>query len=103
MQDVPAEIEKMDMDEVEAAIPEMKLRRMIKRLQGRYDSLREQGIEDTDLADTIKMMKEQLGMLTVQKQQTIIPQQGISPTGAAIPTRATTTPRAATPRVRGVT
>lgn len=73
MQDVPAEIEKMDMDEVEAGIPELKLRRMIKKLKDRYDSLMGQGIEDTDLADTIKMMKEQLAMLTVQKQQAVAP------------------------------
>ena len=47
---------------------------MIKRKQDRYDELREQGIEDTDLADTIKQMKEQLAMLTLQKQQAVIPQ-----------------------------
>jgi len=89
MQDVPAEIEKMDMDEVEAGIPELKLRRMIKRLVDRYDSLMEQGMEDTDLADTIKMMKEQLGMLTMQKQQAIAPPTGIEgapSTGAGIET-----------------
>jgi hypothetical protein len=69
--DVPAELEKMDNDEVEAAIPELKLRRMIKRKQNRYDDLLKQNIDDRDLADEIKMLKEQLAMLTIQKEQTI--------------------------------
>jgi len=73
MQDVPAQLEEMDEDEVEAAIPEFKLRKMIKRKQGRYDRLMEQGIEDKDLADQIKMLKEQLGMLIAQKQQAVQP------------------------------
>ncbi len=71
MQDVPTEIAKMDMDEVEAAIPELKLRRLIKDLQRRLDSLMEQGIEDKDLEDKIKMMEEQLAMLVLQKQQAL--------------------------------
>jgi hypothetical protein len=95
MQDVPAEIEKMDMDEVEAAIPELKLRKMIKRLQDRYDDLRAQEINDPDLADTIKQLKEQLGMLTIQKQQSVIPQpQQGQPQGQPRPQ-----PRPAMPRV----
>jgi len=72
MQDVPAEIEEMDMDEVEAEIPEMKLRRIAKRLVDRYDSLMEQGIEDKDLAEKIKQMKGQLAMLEIQKQQALM-------------------------------
>ncbi len=91
MQDVPAEIEKMDMDEVEAGIPEMKLRRMGKRLVDRYNSLREQGIEDLDLKDQIKMIKEQLGMLTLQKQQAVAPQE-----------QPTEQPPTGTPRPAGV-
>ena len=85
MQDVPAEIEEMDMDEVEAGIPEMKLRRMIKRLVDRHDSLMEQGIEDKDLRDKIKMMEKQLGMLEMQKQQALtagMGQPGATPGGA---------------------
>jgi hypothetical protein len=73
MQDVPAEIEKMDMEEVEAGIPELKLRRMAKRLVDRYDKLMEQGIEDKDLADTIRQMKDQLALLDLQKQQAVAP------------------------------
>ena len=93
MQDVPAAIEKMDMDEVEAGIPEMKLRRMIKRLVDRYDSLMEQGIEDKDLADTIKMMEKQLGMLEVQKQQAVAPEGQPPPTGGTPPTGQPPAPR----------
>jgi len=77
----------MDMDEVEAGIPEMKLRRMTKRLIDRYDSLMEQEIHDQDLFDTIKMMREQLGMLTAQSQQAIAPPTapvGGTPTGASV-------------------
>ena len=71
MQDVPTEIAKMDMDEVEAEVPEMKLRRLIKELQRRLDDLHAQDIEDLDLQDTINMMKDQLGMLDVQKKQAL--------------------------------
>ena len=83
--DVPAEIEKMDMDEVEAAVPEMKLRRIIKRLVDRFDSLMEQGIEDKDLAEKIKQMEEQLFLLETQKRQAAM-SQGTppgQPTGAS--------------------
>jgi len=92
MQDVPTEIAKMDMDEVEAGIPEMKLRRLIAELQRRLDSLLEQGIEDKDLADKIKMMEVQLGMLEAQKRQALEggmgqpPPTGQPPTGG-VPVR----------------
>jgi len=86
MQDVPAQLEEMDEDDVEMAIPEFKLRKMIKRKQGRYDALMEQGIEDKDLGDQIKMLKEQLGMLLVQKQQALMGG-GQSPPEGAPPTR----------------
>jgi len=82
-QDVPTQIMKMDMEEIEAAIPEMKLRRLIKDLQREFDDLMEQDIEDKDLGDKIKMMKEQLGMLVTQKQQALMgggqPQGGVPP------------------------
>ena len=88
MQDVPAEIEEMDEEEVEAAIPEVKLRKMIKRKQDRYDSLLEQEMEDKDLADEIKQLKEQLGMLNLQSQQAVMPgEQGAMPTGRPAPTK----------------
>ena len=88
MQDVPAEIEEMDEEEVEAAIPEVKLRKMIKRKQDRYDSLLEQEMEDKDLADEIKQLKEQLGMLNLQSQQAVMPgEQGATPTGRPAPTK----------------
>jgi len=82
MQDVPTEIAEMDMDEVEAAIPEMKLRRLIAEKQRRLDELLGQNINDPDLADEIKMLKEQLGMLVAQKQQAIAPP-GAPPTAGA--------------------
>jgi len=88
MQDVPAEIEAMDEEEIEAAIPEVKLRKMIKRKQDRYDSLLEQEMEDKDLADEIKQLKEQLGMLNLQSQQAVMPgEQGAMPTGRPAPTK----------------
>jgi len=70
--DVPAAITEMDMEDVEAAIPEMKLRKLIKGLRRRLDDLQEQGIDDKDLEDQIKMMEEELAMLVIQKQQALV-------------------------------
>ena len=97
MQDVPTTIAKMDMDEVEAAIPEMKLRRLGKDLRLRSDDLLRQGITDQDLLDKIKMIEEQLGMLMAQKRQALEggqpPPQGGVPPGGAPPTRPQGAPR----------
>jgi len=78
-QDVPSQMGKIDMEDVEAAIPEMKLRRLISQKQREFDDLVERGIQDRNLADEIKMLKQQLAMLAMEKQQTL--QQGM-PQGA---------------------
>ena len=92
LQDVPTEIAKMDMDEVEAAVPEMKLRRLISELQRRLDKLLEQGIEDKDLTDKIKMMEVQLGMLEAQKRQALEGAMGQGGMGQPSPTGTPTRP-----------
>jgi len=65
--DVPAEILKMDMEEVEAEIPEMKLKKLIKTYL------------ELEMFEEAEMMKEQLGMLEIQKQQML---QGMMQGGA---------------------
>jgi hypothetical protein len=83
MQDVPTEITKMDMDEVEAGIPELKLKKLIKKYQ------------DMEMFEEAEMLKKQLAMLLIEKQQTI--QNMI---GGGMPSGATegTAPSRETPR-----
>lgn len=62
-QDVPSQIAEMTLDEVEVAIPEIKLKNAIK-------IYREKGMEEE-----AKMAEEQLGMLLIQKHQALMPPQ----------------------------
>jgi len=71
LDDVPTELTKIDKDDLEAAIPEAKIRGYIRKLRIRFDDLMEQEIMDQDLADEIKMYEEQLAMLTLEKQQSL--------------------------------
>jgi hypothetical protein len=73
-QDVPTQMGKIDMEDIEAAIPEMKLRRLINQKQRELDDLMEKGIQDMNLADEIKMLKQQLGMLQMEKGQSLMAQ-----------------------------
>jgi hypothetical protein len=70
-QDVPAMITEIDMEDVEAAIPEMKLKNLIKKYM-------ERGMEEE-----ANLMKEQLAILLIQKQQAI---QGMMQGGQPSPT-----------------
>lgn len=59
-QDVPSQIVEMDIEEVEASIPEMKLLRLIKVLR-----------EDKQMPEEADMVEEQLALLILQKQQAL--------------------------------
>jgi len=62
--DVPAQIMKIKIEQVEAAIPELMLPDIIKAYE-----------EDLKLPDKAKILKKQLAMLELEKQQGIGPQQ----------------------------
>ena len=66
-QDVPSQIAEMTLDEVETAIPEIKLKNAIK-------IYREKGMEEE-----AKMAEEQLAMLLIQKHQALMPPQDGQP------------------------
>lgn len=66
-QDVPTQIIKMDMEDIEAEIPEIKLKKMIKYIMD--DEVLRESVEMQELA---KMLKEQLGMMVIQKQQALM-------------------------------
>jgi len=63
-QDVPAQIMKIKIEQIEAAIPELMLPDIIKAYE-----------EDLKLPDKAKILKNQLAMLQLEKQQGIGPQQ----------------------------
>jgi len=71
LDDVPTELTKIDKDDLEAAIPEAKIRGYIRKLRIRSDDLINQGIQDPDLEDEIKMYAKQLAMLEMEKQMSL--------------------------------
>jgi len=75
--DVPTAIAKMDIEDVEAAIPELKLKRTIKTYL------------DRGMVEEAKIAMEQLAILLIQKQQSLgqmmQPEGGVSPEGGAPP------------------
>lgn len=83
-QDVPTQIIEMDIEEIEAAIPEMKLLRLIKVLR-----------DDKQMPEEAKMVEEQLSLLILQKQQAL---QGGMP--GATPTGGTPSPSSMPPTGR---
>ena len=65
-QDVPTQIMKMDMEDIEAEIPEIKLKRMIKFIK--EDAVLSKSKE---MQETAGMLEQQLGMLIVSKQHAV--------------------------------
>jgi len=75
--DVPAQMMKIKIEEIEAAIPELSLPDVIKAYQ-----------EDMKLPDKAKMLKEYLAMMVLDKQQGVgPPEQGVPPGQGAPPRR----------------
>ena len=73
IQDVPARIFKIEWEKIKDAIPEIRLKEMIKVLQ-----------EDMQLPEEANMLKKKLAMLELQEQQALAGQGGMGqpPTGA---------------------
>ena len=83
IQDVPARTFKINWEKIKDAIPEIRLKEMIKVLQ-----------EDMQLPEEANMLKRKLAMLELQDQQAVAPQGGMGqpPTGqppAGVPPRPT--------------
>jgi hypothetical protein len=87
-QDTQTQIDKMDIEETEAAIPELKLKRVI------------QTYMDRGMMEEANIAKEQLGLLLIQKQQQLAQTMGQSqgtpqgqpPQGTPPPTSTPTQP-----------
>ncbi|MCJ7749251.1 MAG: hypothetical protein MUP27_16055 [Desulfobacterales bacterium] len=95
-QDVPTQITKMDMEDVEAAIPEMKLKRLAKFwLDKAYND--DGTIKDQDALEKANMIKEMLGLLLVQKQQAAMPSMGGMPGQPGTPTLPGQSPQGGVP------
>ena len=69
--DVPAQIMKIKIEQVEAAIPELTLPDIARAYE-----------EDLKLPDKAKMIKKHLAMMDLEKQQSVGPPQGEAPQGA---------------------
>ena len=63
--DVQTQITKMDMEDVEAAVPELKLKRLIKAYR-----------EDKQMPEEAEMLEKELAMLELQKYQSLAGAQG---------------------------
>ena len=71
--DTKSQLEKMDMEDVEAAIPELAIKKRIKAYK--MAGFNEDGtIKDQEALDSAKLLEEKLALLMMQQRQEVVPQ-----------------------------